>query len=144
MRPVNDKAFLRQFDESSFEMNHSLLTFKRSQKVDSSDSFCLQCFPNAFAEGAVDINKPIAVLGRKRRGNGEALSSETLRKVRVVRLSDRYFHGQDAEAAVSHHHGEVLSPGTIRPVYPILPNNMLMLTTRPTGVSQTEMGWINL
>lgn len=68
---------------------NALLPFKRSQKVDLSDSSCLQWFPYALAEGVVDVVKPFTVLGRERGENGEAVLSETLLEVRAVWLSNQ-------------------------------------------------------
>lgn len=54
---VDDEAFMRPFNDSSFDLTLALLTTRRTQNVNWSEAACVEWFPFRCAEYAVDALK---------------------------------------------------------------------------------------
>lgn len=76
LRVVNDKSFYRLLRDFSFELVHTLLVFRHSQKVDWSHSSRLRWLSYAFAKVVVAAIKPFTVIGQKGGVDGEEVSLE--------------------------------------------------------------------
>lgn len=81
---VDDRAFMKLFDNLSFHLTHAPLAFRRLQEVDWSKSSCVGWFPYLFEEGAIVLFNAFTALGRERGTGGEPLPSETLSEIVVT------------------------------------------------------------
>lgn len=72
---AKDETFMKFFDNSSFNLPHALVSFRRLQEADCSDSCCFGCLRYFYAEGTVRKTEFFTVLGRKRGTDGELLPS---------------------------------------------------------------------
>lgn len=70
---VENEAFMRLFEISSFDFTRAFFAFGRTQEVVWSESSRVEWFPYSFAEGAVDRVEAFTVLGGKRGIEGELL-----------------------------------------------------------------------
>lgn len=64
IRRVDDEAFIKLFDDSTFDLTRALLAFRCSKEVDWKESSCLGGFPYFSDEGAVKKLETFTVLGR--------------------------------------------------------------------------------
>lgn len=81
VRLVHDKAFLKRFANYLFDLTHTLLAFRRTDKVNYPESSYIGWFPYWFSEGAFEPLEALTALGRKRRTDWELFQSKPFRKL---------------------------------------------------------------
>lgn len=64
-RLVDEEAFMKVFDDSSFDLTHALLPFRRTQETNLCASSRVEWFSSSIAEAAVERVEVVTVLGRK-------------------------------------------------------------------------------
>lgn len=87
LRLVDNEAFLKLFDDSSFDLTYALLAPRSTQEVDQSESSSFGWFPYFLAEVSTKRVEAFLLCGRKQGTDGKLLPSKTLPEAIVTCLS---------------------------------------------------------
>lgn len=110
LRFVDDKAFIKQFHDLSFNLANALPKFQSFQKVVWSESPYLDWFPSFFVWDAVKETEYFVVLVREQGSDWILLLPKNLLIVIVPRSSNDCFRYHDTVSAVERYYSEILLP----------------------------------